>query len=166
MLRFIILGGCVSIGMMLSPVVVQAQARQLEIAPEALPSATANSQITPLELNQFSQVIKQLQALEIKNQKKMTDAIKAEGLKPERFVEIEDSIRDPASQPENPITAEEKEKYIKAATRLQEIWQEAQPKREKAVTTQGLTLQRFAQINQVVSQDPALQKQVQQIVGQ
>ncbi len=168
MLKSMIVWGCAGLCVILSPTMAQAQARQLQIAPEALSqtSSSQNGSITPLELNQFSQAIKQLQIIELRNQRRMTAAIKDEGLEPERFVEIEESVRTRNVNPENPITPEEQEKYIKAATRVQEIWQEAQPKREKAVTMQGLTLQRFAQINQIISQDPDLQKQLQQIVGQ
>lgn len=166
MLKSMIVSGCVSLCLILSPSIVQAQATQLQGSPNASSQGgSGQNQLSPLEINQFSQAIKQLQAIEIKNQQKMLAAIKDAGLSPERYMEIEKSARDRSYKPETPITPDEEEKFIKVATKLQEIWQEAQPKREKAVTTQGLTIERFAQINDIVAKDPALQKQVQQIVG-
>ncbi|MGK7943942.1 MAG: DUF4168 domain-containing protein [Microcystaceae cyanobacterium] len=167
MFKSLVVWGCAGLCLLLAPKMALGQANQLEIRPDALTQGeSSQNQLSPLELNQFSQAIKQLQTLEMRNQQKMTAAIKDEGLSPERYVEIENTARDRTFQPETPVTSEEEEKFIKAATRIQEIWQEAQPKREKAVTTQGLTIERFAQINQIVGQDPALQKQIQQIIGQ
>ncbi|MGK7933997.1 MAG: DUF4168 domain-containing protein [Microcystaceae cyanobacterium] len=166
MFKSFVVWGCAGLCLLLSPKMTLAQANQLEIRPEALTQGSSSqNELTPLELNQFSQAIKQLQILELKNQQRMTAAIKDEGLEPERYVEIEQTARNRSFRPETPITSEEEEKFVKAATRIQEIWQEAQPKREKAVTTQGLTLERFAQINQIVAQNPDLQKQVEQMTG-
>jgi ubiquitin len=166
MVKSSFLGVFVGALLLLSPAVAVGQAEQLTPEPlsQTKPQGEMTGEITRLELQQFVQILKQVQNIDKQMQQKMAKAIKAEGLTPQRFVEIGQR----QENTETPLTTEISEKELsqfeRALAKLKQIEQEAIPLKERAVIAQGLTLERFSQIGQKVNQDPSLQKQVQQML--
>jgi hypothetical protein len=163
MLKSIFLGGCLGISLLSTPVAVYAQAQQLMTPPPA--QAAVSEEISPLELQQFVQVLKQWRVIEMEMQKKMTQAIKAEGLTPERFLEIERKQDNFSLSSGAAVSEQEQQQFEKAQANVRKIWQETQPKKKRVITAQGLDIQRFSQIGQKVEQDRNLQQRVQQMLG-
>ena len=133
------------------------------LSPNSQPSVVSEPKVSPLELQQFVQVIKQFQRIEQKSQQKVAKAINAEGLSPKRFMEINQNQRDWRSQSD--ASADEMEKFRKAVVKIQEIMRDAETKRQRTVETQGLDLKRFLEIEEIVAQNKDLQAKVQQMLG-
>jgi Domain of unknown function (DUF4168) len=149
---------------LLAPLEARAQANRL-LAPSATsPSVSAAPAITPLELQQFVQAIKQVQTIEMESQKQMGELIKKGGLSLERFVEIDKAVN-AGVPPSKPISEDEQKKHQAITLKIQKVWQESQPKKERAVTAQGLTVSRFGEINSQVRSDRTLQEKVKQMLG-
>lgn len=164
MLKSMFLRGLVGISLLLVPVAVRAQAGQLA-APQPSAQATSPVSVTSLELQQFVQAIKQLQVVDRQNQQKMAKVLEEEGLSPQRFSEIGQSLQNPGNPPANPISEEEKQKFQNAIQKMEKIQQDSMPKQQRAISMQGLQIERFRQIDIAVQQDPTLKKRVQQMLG-
>lgn len=163
MLKPIILGGLVGTSLLLVPVVVRAQAGQLTV-PQSSTQATSPTSVTPIELQQFVQAIKQLQVVDRQNQQKMAKVLEEEGLSPQRFSEIGQSLQNRTNLA-NPISEAEKQKFEQVIEKMGKIQQESLPKQRRAISMQGLQIERFRQIDVAVQQDPTLRKRVQQMLG-
>ena len=148
------------------PEIGLSQASQLT-APS--PSQLAvNQDFTPLEIQQFVQVLKRWQTLEMDAQKKVVAAINSEKLTPQRFLAIADSIQKKGDDPKTntEVSAEDVERYRKILDKIKEIETAMQPKKEQAVISQGLTIPRFNQIGYTSEQNPALKQKIQQMLGE
>jgi hypothetical protein len=154
-----IIGGVVGVLIAFPPVIAQAQTQPLN--PQVLSQATtgATGTISPLEMQQFVQALKQLKKIEMETQEKMVAALKQERLSPERFQEIGQQRNNP-----DPTTAgispKDLEHFDKALAKIQTIKQEAAPKETRAISMQGLTTERFNQIGEMINSSPTLQQQL------
>lgn len=163
MLKSMLLGGLVSTSLLLTPVTVRAQAGQLTV-PQSSTQAVSPTSVTPIELQQFVQAIKQLQVVDRQNQQKMAKVLQDEGLSPQRFSEIGRSLQRGVN-PADPISEDEKQKFQRAIEKMGKIQQESLPKQQRAISMQGLQIERFRQIDIAVQQDTTLRKRVEQMLG-
>ncbi|MBM0742475.1 DUF4168 domain-containing protein [Phormidium sp. CLA17] len=121
----------------------------------------SNGSASPLELQQFAQALKQLRKVEMEMQQSMAEALKAEGLTPQRFQEIGQRQDNPDSPLTADISAKEQQRFDKALAKINQIQQDTSPKQNRAIRLQGLTLERFNQIGRAIEQNPTLKRQLQ-----
>ncbi|MDJ0508459.1 MAG: hypothetical protein QNJ64_04265 [Crocosphaera sp.] len=164
MFKSLVVGGIITVLGLHYPTVTYAQFRgpispTIEIETETVTSP----KVSPIELQQFVQVIKQFQRIEANMQREMAKAIKQEGLTSQRFMEINESQRQLRSESVN--SSEDLEKFRKIVVQLEEIMDDAEKKRQTTVVTQGLELKRFLEIEKIISQNKQLQAKVQQMLG-
>ena len=164
MYKFIIVGGLAVVTLAFTPSQAKTQSSQLSL-PTLSTQATAPAPVSPLELQQFVQGIKQLQSIDRRNQAKMVQVVEKEGLSPERFQEIAQNIQEPNSTLEPPISEQEREQFARIVEQMEEIQKESLPKQQRAITMQGLEISRFSEIDRAVQQDATLQKKVRQMLG-
>lgn len=157
-----IVGGLIGTLLQLTPVVAQPQPQSLnpQVLSQSLTPRGVNSTVSPLELQQFVQALKQLKKVEMDTQEKMVEALKSENLSPQRFQEIGQQRSNPDA-PAAGITPSEQQRFDKALAKIQTIQQEAAPKQSRAITLQGLTVERFNQIGEAINRSPALKQQLQ-----
>lgn len=154
------IGGMIGALLYFSPVAAQAQVQPLspQLLSQTSTSTGSSETVSPLEIQQFAQALKQLKKVEMETQEKVVQALKQERLSPERFQEIGQQRNNPDP---SGITPAELERFDKAVEKIQTIRQEAAPKESRAVTMQGLTVERFNQIGQMINKSPALKQQLQ-----
>jgi hypothetical protein len=158
-----IIGGMLGALVYFPPVIAQSEVQQFspqELSQTVTPKG-ADAAIRPLEIQQFAQAIKQLKKVELETQAKMVEALKEEDLSPQRFQEIGQQRSNPDAAASTGVSPAEQEHFDKALARMQTIQEESIPKQRRAITLEGLTLERFRQIEQAVNQSPALKQQVQ-----
>ncbi|BBA78781.1 hypothetical protein RGRSB_0161 [cyanobacterium endosymbiont of Rhopalodia gibberula] len=161
MLKLILAGGitgvlCLSISL---PVHSQIEARTTQFF------EADHSEISPLELRQFAQILQQFQEIDYRTQRKMAMTIKKGGLSYERFMEIGQSQNNYNYATGLQASSEELEKFQKTISEVEEIVVNTEQKKERVIQSQGLEIKRFRQIETIISQDRKLQKKVQQMVG-
>lgn len=156
-------GGLIGALLYLSPAVAQNQDPQQDpqFLAQAFTQKGAAETVSLLELQQFAQALNQLRAIEMETQKKITEALKEEKLSPERFQEIGQSSNNPDFSVSTQISPVEQQRFEKALAKIQTIRQEIIPKQSRAITLQGLTVERFSQIGQAIDKNPALKQQLQ-----
>jgi len=163
MFKSVLICGLLGLSLLSLPIAANAQAQQLNAQTQT--QSTASAEIPSLELQQFVQIIKRWKTIDQESQGKMVQIIKSEGLTPERFVEILKQQQSPKAS-DGELSADDKAKFEKIITKFQQVEQDSIPKKEKAITSQGLDVKRFAQIQQMIQQDPSLQQKVQKMMGE
>jgi len=132
-------------------------------APASQPKQVApQANVSPQELQRFTNAIKQLQAIQQQSRTEMVQAVQRQGLSEQRFVQIYQAQQNPQSA--SKISQQEKQNFEKAITQIKAIQQQTQPKMQQAVKSQGLEVERFNQILASVQQNPALQQKVQEML--
>jgi hypothetical protein len=121
-------------------------------------------------LQKFAKVIPQLQEIQQSAQQQVSEAIQEAGLSEDRFRELYTAQQPNAAgasapQASTPATPQEREAVQQVVTQLETIKSETQTRREQAVTSQGLQLNRFNEILTAVRQDSDLQQQLQQMLS-
>jgi len=164
MLKLIAVGIVGVVGTLLYVPAAAAQSPEKRLSPQPLaqnliPGRTTPA-ISPLELQQFVQALRQLQKVQMETQEKMAAALKAEKLSPERFQEIGRQRNNPDST-STEISPAEQKRFETALEKIQTIQREAVPKQSRAIRLQGLSVERFNQIGQAIEQNPALRQQLQ-----
>jgi len=139
----------------------QAQSPSPTSTTQVLSLPKSNGLASPLELQQFTQAIKQLRKVEMEMQQKMAEALKGEGLSPQRFQEIGQRQENADSPLTADISPKDQQKFEKALAKINQIQQDAVPKQNRAVRLQGLTLERFNQIGRAIEQNPSLKRRLQ-----
>jgi hypothetical protein len=163
MLKPVLLSGLVGLSLVSFAIAAQAQS-QGQIY-QAQIQSTASPTIPALELQQFVQVQKRWKGIEQQSQGLMVQAIKSEGLTPERFMAILKQKQSPTPS-DDPLSTDDNTKFEKIIAKFQKIEEESIPKKEKAIISQGLDIQRFGQIQRTIQQDPALQEKVKKMLGE
>jgi Domain of unknown function (DUF4168) len=145
-------------------------------APNAAPSAAPTSgtpavtEVSEAELQKFAKVIPKLQEIQQTAQQQVSEAIKKAGLTEDRFRELYTAQQSPsgapaAAAPASAATPQEQQAVQQVTTQLESIKTETQTRREQAVRSQGLELNRFNEILAAVRQDSSLQQQLQQMLN-
>lgn len=136
-----------------------------QIEAETTPFFETNySEISPLELRQFAQILQQFKGIDYSTQQKMAMTIKKGGLSYERFMEIGQSQNNYNYAAGVQASPEELEKFQKTISEVEEIIINTEQKKERMIQSQGLGMKRFRQIEAIISQDRNLQKKIQQMV--
>lgn len=138
---------------------------------EQAPPSTTQEQETPKaaevsseELEKFASAFKQIQTIQQDYQGRMVQAVEQQGLSQERYVQIQESQKNPSAQPNSEISQEDMQNYEQANATISQLQQEATSKMKEAVQAQGLDIERFNEIIAAIQQDPSLQEQVQQMI--
>jgi hypothetical protein len=134
------------------------------ISPSFLAQAASSSAVTQEELQKFAEAFKEFRVIEMDAEQKMAQAVQAEGLTPERFVEIGQSQQGEAPASAAEVSAEEQQKFDKALVKVREILQNTEDRKYQAVQSQGLEIERFKEIIAAVQENPQLKQQVQQML--
>ena len=160
MLKSILLGGITGVLCLSVSFPVQSQI-EAEITPIIESSST---EISPLEMRQYAQILQQFQGIEYRTQQKMAQAIKKGGLSYERFMEIGKNQNNYNYLAGVQASPDELEKFQKTLTHVEEIITETEDKKKRMIKSQGLDLQRFQEIEAIIEKDRDLQKKLQQMI--
>jgi Domain of unknown function (DUF4168) len=141
-------------------------------APGAAPSsgtpAAPVAEVSEAELQQFAKVIPELQEIQQSAQQQVSEAIQSAGLTEDRFRELYTAQQSPSGGQQPAATAatpQEQQAVQQVVTQLETIKKDIQTRREAAVRSQGLEVNRFNEILAAVRQDSELQQQLQQILN-
>jgi hypothetical protein len=125
--------------------------------------AETTIEVTDAELQQFTAMLTQLQAIESSAQAELLQVVQASGLSEERFGQLYQAQQNPNATLEPAATPEEQQSFDQAIAQFATIEQETRSQQNQ-VFESGLPPERFEQIFAAVQQDPDLRQQVQQML--
>lgn len=115
------------------------------------------------DMKKFAAAFQEVQTINQSTQVKMQKAIQDEGLKIERFQEIQQIQNNPKQ--DGDISDNELKKFKSAAGKLGQIQMQAQQSMQKKIKGEGLTIQRYQKIMASLQQDPELQKKLKEMLA-
>jgi hypothetical protein len=118
-------------------------------------------EVTNAELEQFLVVAMHGQELNEQAQGEMVKAIEDEGLKVKRYSELQQMEQNP--EIESDATQQEIQQYQKAIKVIEKKQMELQEEMVKKLGEEGLSQQRYQEINMLLQADPELQKRLQEL---
>ena len=143
----------------------QAQAQAGAPAP-APAEAAPQTDISEAELTQFANALQEVQAIRQAAEMEMVAAIEAQGLTVDQFNAIAQARQNPEAQAEISLSEEEAASFGSAIEEVNELSQSAQADMVVAVESEGLSVAAYNQIASIVRDDPSLQNELRQILGQ
>jgi len=160
-MKTVILAGCSLLAVVLLGG-LPALAAPVQTAPT--PAIVAQASPSPDEMKKFASAVKQLLALAETTDTQMTQVVQKAGLTAERFNEIHRGTRDPNAKPKTPVTPQEQQSYDRAVAQLTQMQKDAQSKMDQVVVKEGLAVERFNQIFELLQKNPQLREQVQKMI--
>lgn len=139
--------------------------KSLFIAMSVLGSLTVFAQeqnVSDTELGQFADAYIEMQVQNQKSQQDMIAVIEDEGLKVERFNEIQQASMDPNQKLD--ATADEIKKHANATSKLEKMQPELEKKAIASIESVGISLQQFEALSNKIQDDQKLQQRVQAII--
>jgi hypothetical protein len=127
-------------------------------------SSKSQGEISQEELQQFAQAYKQIQQIKQDSERQMVEAVKNQGLSPERFIQISELDQNSQAEGDNPVSKEEKQSFENAKNQILEIRQQSESQMAEAIQSKGLDITRFNQIITALQQNSNLRQQVQQLI--
>ena len=112
------------------------------------------------ELEQFAKAIANLRAIDEETRSKMIEAVQANGMSPEEFMEIGQQ-----EEGERNLSEEQQAQFDTALEAVRDLNEEDRQKKRVAVEEAGLKISRFNEIGKIVESDSDLQKQVVEILS-
>lgn len=119
-----------------------------------------NANVSDAELGKFANAYLTLQKLNQQAEQEMVAIIEKEGMKPDRFGEIEKAAM--ANQESN-ASAAEMAMHDKAMAKIEQMQPELERKAKEGIEAKGLTFDRFKELAAVIQQDQSLQQRLQDI---
>lgn len=120
------------------------------------------NEVSDSELNKFADAYINVQMQNQEAQQKMMAIIQEEGLKVERFSEIDQAAMDPNTQSD--ATEAELKMHSNATAKIQKMQPELEKKAIEGIESKGLTFERFQELAAVIQKDQGLQQRLQNIL--
>jgi TolA-binding protein len=125
---------------------------------------TQRADFTADELEQFANVIPELQTIQESAQAEVIAVVEESGLSPERFNEIAEAQSAPPETEEVTVTREEQAAFEAVASEIQQIETNFLTQREALLQAEGLTVERYQELLAAVQDDPVLLEQIQEML--
>lgn len=123
--------------------------------------ATETPNISDEELKQFAAIAQELQVINQASQQEMMAAIEAEGMKVDRFTQIQQAQQNPSQ--ESDATAEEMKTFDSASQKLQAVQMDAQEKMTQKLEEAGLSQEWYQQTAMAIQSNQELMMRFQQL---
>lgn len=120
--------------------------------------------VTDEELREFVNVSMVAQEIQMGAQTDMVDVVEQEGLDVETYNLIAESRYNEQPDENLDVSDEEIEKYESASAAVSELERELDQEMTEAIEDEGMSRERFMELNMALQQDPELQERVQQIM--
>jgi hypothetical protein len=114
--------------------------------------------VSDAELQQFANAYVQIFYADQEAQREMMAVLKKEGISVERYNEVSVALQDADNTLQ--ITAEELESIKEAAVELKSIQYEAQQLMEAGIEEQGLTVERYIELSDLLQENPDMQQRL------
>ncbi|MEX2597196.1 MAG: DUF4168 domain-containing protein [Salibacteraceae bacterium] len=118
--------------------------------------------VSDTELEQFASAVGQVQMVNQAAQQQMAAAISEEGLSVEKFNEIQQAEQNPTAEVE--ANDDQREQYTSCMKSIKAIQMKAQEEMQEKITAEGLSIEKYQEIGNLVQQDPSLQQKVQELI--
>lgn len=125
-------------------------------------TVSAQEDVSDKELGQFADAYVKVQMQNQEAQQQMMTVIEEEGLKVERFSEIQEAEMDPNKTSD--ASAEEKKMHASAMAKIEEMQPALEKKAVEGIESTGITIERYQSLAAVIQNEKSLQQRLQTIM--
>lgn len=176
MLKQILIGSSVCVGLWVAALPVQAQSSGQPASGQPAPSTEAPAQAQPAtpqaspaasdvsqsEIEKFANAVEQIQSIQSDAQQQANQILQQEQLTPERFSQILQTERNPQAQPSSEVSPEDRQKFERVSSQLNQLQQTTRQQMDAALQEEGIPRERFTEILAMVRQDASLRQRIEQ----
>lgn len=126
----------------------------------------AQIEVSNDELEQFVEISTELQGIQMESQQDMVAIVENEELSLDIYNQIAESRHMEQSDENLDVSAEDLEKYERASEGIAQVEIEVEAEMEEKIEENGMSMDRFREINIAMQQDPEMQQRVQQFMQQ
>jgi hypothetical protein len=124
-----------------------------------------NTEVSDDELDQFLDASAKAQQVQMGFQQQMISIVEDEGIEVETYIQIAEGLQMGQNEEDLNVSEEDMEKFNRASSSIEEVGQEMDSQLETAIEEEGMSIERFQEINMAVQQDPGLQQRLQEKMG-
>ncbi len=122
---------------------------------------SGDADISDEELKKFATVNSKMQAINQEMQQKMTQIIEKNGMDMNQFNQIQQNQQNPDSDID--VSESDMNKYRAIINEMREDQAQTQKKAQDIIESEGLTMQRYQQIGNRISNDPEMQNKLREM---
>jgi hypothetical protein len=126
---------------------------------------TIDTEVSDEELDQFLDASARAQEVQMGFQQQMISIVEEEGIEVETYVQIAEGLQMGQSEEDLNVSDEDMEKFNRASASIEEVGQEMDNELETVIEEEGMSIERFQEINMAIQQDPSLQQRIQEKMG-
>lgn len=127
------------------------------------PITMPTKKLTDADLKKLAKIVTQLQALNMQSQEMMMAAVQKQGMDPQRFLQIQQSLQNPEAAKN--LTAEEKKKFEDSMNAIGAIQVEMRKKMEGALKKENVSMQEYQEMMIAIQTDQNAQQKLMQMTA-
>lgn len=136
-----------------------------EEMPGQMQQPTVDTDVSDEELEQFLDASAKAQEVQMGFQQQMIDIVEGEGIDVETYIQIAEGIQMGQAEEDIDVSESDMEKFRSASASIEEVGQEMDAQLAEAIEEEGMSMDRFQEINMAIQQDPELQQRIQEKMG-
>jgi hypothetical protein len=127
------------------------------------PIKMPTKKLTDADLKKLAKILNQLQGLNMQSQEMMMAAVQKQGMDPQRFLQIQQSMQNPEAAKSLP--ADEKKKFEASMNAIGAIQIEMRKKMEGALKNEGVSMEQYQEMMISIQTDQTAQQKLMQMTA-
>ena len=119
--------------------------------------------LTDADLKKLGKILNQLQALNMQSQEMMMAAVQKQGMDPQRFLQIQQSLQNPEAA--KSLSADEKKKFEASMNAIGNVQQEMRKKMEGVLKKEGVSMDQYQEMMIAIQTDQTAQQKLMQMTA-
>lgn len=142
-----------------------AQPQQQQPMEGMMQQPDVDTDVSDEELDLFLDAANKAQEIQMGFQQQMISIVEDEGIEVETYIQIAEGLQMGQSEEEIDVSQDDMEKFQRASSTIEEVGQEMDQQLEGAIEEEGMSMDRFREINMAIQQSPDLQQRIQEKMG-
>lgn len=119
--------------------------------------------LTDADLKKLAKILNQLQAINIQSQETMMAAVQKQGMDPQRFLQVQQSLQNPEAA--KSISADEKKKFEASMNAIGAIQVDTRKKMENAMKKENVSMEEYQEMMMAIQVDQTAQQKLMQMTA-
>ncbi len=119
--------------------------------------------LTDADLKKLSKILNQLQALNMQSQEMMMAAVQKQGMDPQRFLQIQQTMQNPEAA--KGLPADEKKKFEASMNAIGNVQQEMRKKMEGVLKKENVSMEEYQEMMIAIQTDQTAQQKLMQMTA-
>lgn len=147
------------------PETAQEQQQQQQPMEGMMQQPAIDTDVSDGELDLFLEAANRAQEIQMGFQQQMISIVEEEGIEVEIYIQIAEGLQMGQAESDIDVSQTDMEKFHRASASIEEIGDEMDQQLASAIEDEGMSMDRFREINMAIQQSPELQERIQEKMG-